>query len=619
MKGPLFPWRRGASGSSGDLGLSLPIERGLRRSWLVLAACAGALAAGLFVVQCRGQLPEIDDPLGPRQVEELVANRLARVEVPPWDPGVELPETPAPEPEAPEPPPPWRELPAWDATPRRLVDELAAARADLEAGRTVAAITRYLEAAAAAPGGWYPRYHAGVALLERGDFGRAAEVLDEALDRLQASSGAGAEPIAARISTHLALGAALLPERCVPALNHLKRAVGALDAYVGTAGVLVYRRTLPFPVEPAGLDNYAVWLALVRAYDHCAEGYPREYMATYREGTPYLESEFSELAAGKPPRSLDLVRSGPFPDELAACIEAARAERHGERAHCWALSNLNRLYYTNRESYRRLEEGGGRGRSVEHPGALARLAFAVARALAGDETTRARAPRYLEQSRRLAILAGDRALEDRALALGRHLAPLTEDYTVLAGAHRGRAPEELELDERSSPEEVLGVAWHLVGRWRGMIEAERTPDAIAEIEAFRRRAGPHGPSLVAWREELRERLRSELVAGMRQARANDHLARATALRDIEAPYLGAEWRGTARHGWRPYGRWAAWAGTWLLAVALLAGVQRFVIYPYLMHTTDFYRLEFARRQREAKEADRPFTRRELEERGVRPT
>jgi hypothetical protein len=62
---------------------------------------------------------------------------------------------------------------------------------------------------------------------------------------------------------------------------------------------------------------------------------------------------------------------------------------------------------------------------------------------------------------------------------------------------------------------------------------------------------------------------------------------------------------------------AGWAAVFLVWAGFTAGVwlvHRLVVYPYLVYTTDAYRLEHRRRHRQRLAAGRPFTREEIEER-----
>ena len=625
----------GGAWSPLDVGRSLPIAPLLRRwrwgLWAVLTLLTLAMVWRLW----RLQNPRVI-PLDATATASLVNERSSRVVVEPWRPeGVpdlraDLP--PFPEPRAARI---WQGVPEWDALSPAARDALATADTDRNAGETVAAIAGFRDAAELAPAAWLPKYQAGVLLLGQRDHGLAEEALIAARDRLgvlAAAGAAGAEPIAADIATLYALARARVDSDCIGAVGDLKTAVAALSGYIDAAPkVRVYDRSLPFEVAGTGLSNHDLWLTLVDGYRRCGERYPREYVTTHTDST--FLGEYTDPG-------IDEVRSGPFPDELAGCIGTAKkTPPHQESARCWMISNLNRLHYANRAFYPDPDAGPQAAapprpsRARDDRARLGRLAFAVAWVLsqppadsresegAEDRAPAMSAQNHLQQARWLltsdprptgAQKAESAELLERIDALGRYLASRTQDYSLLAKRYAGAEAEGLALDEDTPPEKVLGIAWVLSQRWGDMIRRGAVKEAFAEIDAQRRRSGPYGDSLVGWRDRLRAALRAELVAAMKQARGNEDLPTALAIRDLEAPYLGAEWEGEAARGWRPVWSWIRWSLLWAVLAAALWTAHRLVVYPYLLLTGDFYRLEFQRRHARAKAMKVPFTRNEIE-------
>jgi len=618
--------RTGWRWSHRTLGRSLPIYRPLLAWRYGLSAAAALLLAFCVWRAWAAQHPPIERPLSASQSEELVVERLRAVELPAWDPGENLPPTELPPFDEPAPPPPWdeplssRPLPgeALRGSAAELARQARRALADPAPQSQLTAATLYARAADRAPAAWSPRFHAGLALLALGDHTNAAASLLAAVDRLQALPGdGGPRRIAAEIATRYAAGLALLPDDCVDAVRQLKLAVGALDGFVDAEGALVYDRNLPFEVTPSGLDNHAVWIALAHAYTRCEGRYPRQYVERYgRQTKGFLQVEYDDP-------NLAAVRNGPFPGELASCIEAARAEGNGEPARCWALSNLNRVYYANRSFLPAVADGSGQAggggtanADLAYPAALARLAYNVAWLAAQGEADRAGAHRYLEQARLLNRQVADDArrgeLARRIAALGRHLAPLTRNYSALAEKYAGRSAESLRLDERTPAEDVKGVAWHLTRRWQRMLAAGRPADVLAEAETQRRWAGPYGAELAQWRRRVQRSFGDALVQALENARDNGNLPVAAALRDYRAGWLGAAWPERAADAWFRAGPWVLWLSVWVLGALVGWAVYRLAVYPYLTYVTDFYRSEFQRRET-GRGAEDPFTRRQWEE------
>jgi hypothetical protein len=517
------------------------------------------------------QRPSVDEPLAAEDAEKVVDDSLSRLTLPRWSPeppaGASREETAA----AFEPPPVWRQVPVWDTVSPEARDALYRSFEALEAGRSQEAASYALDAVDEAPDAWLPRYQAGLALMADGDEPRAARELGRAEDRLPEETG-GERLEAARLSTYLALGQALAPDDCLGAIGWFKQAVGALDGYKSAAGVAVTDTNRPFVVEPIGRSNYDLWLALVETYARCP-AYPERYGGRSKD----FRTEYRD-------REARAVTGGPFPEELADCIGRSESSNGVAPARCWQISNLSQLVFANRRFLPDPATGAppeATPTSTGHGEVVQRLAGAVARALVASESpaARERAPLYL------ALLYRDRPLDS------------------------------LRLTDDTPFDEVEGIAWYLTARWQGQVGEGRPETAFEEIDAQIQRSGPYGAGLATWRDRARETLRDGLVEDMKEYRGNEALASALAIRNLDAPYLGPEWKSAAAAGWRPWGQWLAWAAGWLALVLVLAGVYRLVVVPYALYTTDFYREEFTRRHEASKKAHRPFTRREIEERG----
>lgn len=615
MKRPGWLSRAGGSGwSPFRLGRSLPLDRGLAISrWTLvgLALLAGVLA---LVLARRAAYPPVEVPAG-AAAERLVTARLARVELPAWDPGPPLPATDSPPWESFPPPPPWwRHHPGEPALGGAAGELAAQARRDLEAGDPQAAATRLLRAAAARPG-WGTHFNAGVALLAAGDGRRAHDAFLRALERLERlEPGWRGRPVhhAAEIAGRYGAGkAALAAGDCLAAIQHLRLAVRHLRSYVEAEGALVYDRKLPFAVAEAGLDNHAVWGTLAEAYAACEGRFPGDYPREYGE-----QDFAGEVARADAPE----VREGPFPAALAACVEAETPS-----ARCWAYSNLNQVAWASRSYFPDGAEGkdeagrdlsaAGRDLSAAVLPSLARLAYDVAWLAAGSEEDRGQAPRFLTYAARLDRRAEVPGLDERIGELGRHLAPATRNYSLMAEPWRRRDLAGLTLEAGLAPEELKGAAWALTERWQGLLERHQPQQMFTEIDAQARRAGPWGESLLAWKRQAQEALQQALAGAIAEARTNGDLPRAAALRDYRAPWLGENWPGTARGAWLTAPVLLLWTGLallWLLLAAALWLLHRLVVYPYLLYTTDFYRLEYRRRHAERQRAGKPFTRDEIE-------
>lgn len=588
----------GWSWSHRRLGRSLPIYRTLWASRL--AVLAVALLALLLAAHCAGRaaFAGVDSPLSPAEAEAVASAAVADVELPHWVPGEPLPPAERPPFAAPPPPPAW---PGADPT-GRLSGEAerlhAAGLADLGQGRVVEAANALLAAAERAPGKWSPRYHAGLALLAADHRDVAAGALAEAEKALGATGARRwRDPaVAAAETVTLSASSAAADDDCLASVNRARLAVAALERYRGAADVAAYDRKLPFAVLEAGIDSPHVWNRLADAYQRCDRPYSN-YRARWPQAASFRETEY--------PAVTEEVSSGPFPAQLADCIDDA-----DPALSCWALSNLNKVYARARILYPQAGKPSSE-LARDHAEGLARLAYNAAWLASRDEDDRPRALDALARATRLPLPA-DSEMSDLVGALFRHLAPETGDYSFLVGPYRGQPEDALSLEGVRAPEEVKGIAWALSDRWIGQVRAGRPGEAIAAAEAWRHAAGTYGASLGEWIEAVREHFREALAAEVRTRRANGDLPTAAGLYELDTPWLGDEWPPLlAALGAGTLGTWLLIALGWLAVVAAAWAVHRLVVVPYLLDTTDLYREEFQRRHRDLKLRGIPFTRREI--------
>lgn len=612
---------RGAGGSWShkQLGRSLPLYRPLWISRLTLAGLT--LVSGLLLLSfaCRSLDPKTA-PLEPAQADRLVTERLAKLagngirpgEITPWAPGPPLSETEAPGWMESPPPPLWRGPHPDERSLRGQAADLAAqARRDLAAGDPQAAATRFLRAAGQQDT-WETRFGAGSSLLAAGDSRRALRELEKANERLDALEKRGADGpthFAARISTFHAAGLAALEAReCILAIQQLRLAVRYLGRYVGAEGALVYDRKLPFRVREAGVDNHAVWTTLARAYAECGGEFPESYPPELGEQT--FTGEYATA-------DLEEIEEGPFPEGLAACVAASPRPE----SVCWALSNLNKVLWSSR-SYLPREDGDGQESRLDDDlaGSLARLTYDAAwlAAVSEHEEDRRRAGRWLTYAARLDRRAGVPSLDERIAELGRFLAPRTGDYSFLAEPWRRRDLDGITLEAGRPPEELKGLAWALSEGWLARLGRRDPAGMISEAEAQILRAGPWGESLGEWKRGAQRTMQETLAEEIRIHHRNDNLPAALAIRDFRAGWLGEGWPSRGRDAWVSAGMIAGWVGLaalWLGLTAAFWLIHRLVVFPYLVYTTDAYRLEHQRRHARRRAEGKPFTREEIEGRG----
>lgn len=600
-----FPWGAGFTWSPRQLGRSLPVHRRLW-FWRAVAIAVTALV-GIWALRqgLAAASPEVEPDPNP---EAVVVRHLAALEVPPWDPGAALPASERPPWEAFSPPPYWRGGPVGDPPlAARAAQLMARGRREAQAGNPEAAATSFVRAANLS-GNWQVLYSAGLALHAAGDFEVAGERLARADQRLQELASDGTVRIgprfhAAQIATRYAAGLAALEFDCLDAIFHLRRAVRALDDYVDADGAFVRDRRRPFHVREARLDNHAVWATLARAYDRCEGKFPAEYERRRGSAQDFAQEYRS---AGRE------VADGPFAKALAACVAGpTRTSR------CWAYSNLNKPVWASRLYYARPDaESVGKGLEPNVLDSLTRLVYDAAWLAAGTEDDRTRASTYLGYAARLDRQAEVPGLANRIAALGRHLAPTTKDYSFLAEPWRRQDLTALTLTAGMKPEDVKGAAAALRERWISFLRAGQPKIIVQEGESQLLRAGPHGESLRAWLNETQAAFRQTLIAAMHTERANGNLSTALAIRDFDAPWLGPEWPDEASDAWITWPirlRWIGLAFLWLLVTAVVWLFHRLVVFPYLVYTTDFYRLEHQRRHTERRRQGKPFTRDEIEE------
>lgn len=594
------------------LGRSLPLYR---RLWLARAVAAALIVlAGVLVWSLvrRSLDPRLDGSsdtvLDAAAAERLVTARLARLEVGHWTPGAPLPETAAPAwLEAPVPPLASGPHPAEAPLAGRAAELSTSARRDHAEGRPEAAATRFLRAAEARAT-WQTRYNAGLALLALGDPQEALRQLaaaDDLLDTLEEAGAGGAAHHAIRIASRQAAGqAALAAGNCLGAIGYQRLAVSSLRGYVDAEGALVHDRKWPFPVPETGVDNHAVWSSLARAYARCDDRFPHDYPSVY--GAQRFDAEYRTA-------DLEEVAAGPFAAGIAACVTAAAPP-----SRCWAWSNLNQVLWASR-SHLPLDDHTAPAERLSDAlaGSLARLVYNAAwlAATSEHEADRRGAGRWLQIAARLDRRAEVDDLARRISALGRHLAPLTGDHSTLAETWRRRDLEGQALAAELPPEDLKGIAWALSERWRAELAARRPGAMIEAIDEQTRRAGAFGESLQAWKGTVQAAMREALATEIDLHRRNDNLPAALAIRDFRAHWLGDPWPHRAARAWRSpamIARWVALAALWVLFAAAVALVHRLVVFPYLVYTTDGYRLEHRRRHAQRKTAGKPFTRDEIE-------
>jgi hypothetical protein len=598
-------WGAGLLWSPRRLGRSLPLHP---RLWLsrgiVIAAVVGvggwALWQGFAAF-----FPAVDaEP----DANLVVVRYLHALELPRWDPGPALEAAARPSWEAFSPPPFWRGGSVGEPPLTGRALELAREGGrQLQSGNPEAAAASYLRAATLQPT-WEVLYPTGLALLAAGDPERAADQLGEAEARLLRLSTAGASsPVfyAALVATRYAAGLAHLEGDCLDAILELRRSVSALDAYVSVNGALVRDRLHPFQVSEAGIDSHAVWATLASAYYRCEGKFPGEYEK--RHG--WKEDFAKEYRSPARPE----VRDGPFANALAACITTG-----GRSARCWAYSNLNQPAWASRMYFAGTDEKTvGQALPPSVLSSLTRLVYDVAWLAGQSDKDRMRASTYVAYAARLNRKANVPGLADRIAALGRHLAPATKDYSLLAETwHRRDDLSSLTLDERFKLEDLKGAVWALQDRWLQPLRSGHPDLMIQEVESQVHRAGPYGTSLRDWKEDVQARFRDALIDAMRTTRRNGDLGAALAIRDFRAPWLGPAWRSQALRAWLTLEIWLRWAFLfllWVLAVAAACLFHRLVVFPYLLYTTDFYRLEHQRRRNQRKRQGKPFTRQEIED------
>ncbi len=596
----------GGAWEPGRLGRSIPLAAGMRRSRL-----AGLGVAVLALAVASGGVYRLLRPAGlalsADETRRVVYDRLERLTLPPWTPGGELPPIALPDAHPTPPPPPWPGAHPGDAPlPAEARQRLDGSLRLLEED-ALAAAGRLRRLVRQRPGHWGSRYNLGVSLLRAGLWDDAVEHLDEALLRLRGLEepyGARPEHQAAVIHNRYALGHALLANgRCVQAIRTIKFGIRALRGFLEAGELEVYGRYLPFTVAPTSLDSYSTWLLLARAYAECKGRYPAEYFRDHPDAKDFRAAEYADPDTAE-------IRDGPFPNELAACIAD-----NGETSRCWALSNLNLIYFASRQAYPRRGVEPSAGLEPLWP-RMAAIAYEIARLAAEREPDRRGAATYLQQARILNRSGADATLDQRIDQLGRYLAREIRDFTLLADPYRGTAIAALPFAGADSAEEIKGMAWVLKERCEGHLR-ERNPAGIsADVDRVRQTlaASEHLASLDRWQKQVTKTLRQRLLEAMATERRRGDHATAAAVRDFRADFLGERWPWHARRAWIDSGlifRALAWLAFLLAAAGAWWLVHRYVVYPYLLYTRDYYRTEFRHRHRQRRDAARPFTGEEI--------
>gem|GEM_PF-4105954 len=422
-----------------------------------------------------------------------------------------------------------------------------------------------------------------------------------------ADSGASGPAFrAAQVATPYAAGIAYLEFDCIDAIFRLRRAVRPLQDYADAAGTPVYDRRLPFSVVEAGIDSPTAWATLASAYDLCEGRFPRDYENRYRRP--------QDFAAEYRHTDLPEVRQGPFPGSLADC---ATARKEAISSRCWAYSNLNKAAWGTASYFPKRDDAMvGRGLNRSLLPSLARLAYEIAWHAAGTQKDRQQAATYLVYAERIDREAKVPGFAERIAALGSFIAPITKDYSLLAEPWRRSDLNTLTLDTGMKPKDLKGAAWALQERWIDHLRNGDPKRMIEEIDAQMGRAGPYGSSLQSWKDEAQKKLRETLTTAMLTERSNGNLAEALAIRDLEVPWLGPGWSAQAFRAWLSWKIWLRWVTLlliWLLVTAVVWLFHRLMVFPYLVYSTDFYRLEHRRRHAERRRQDKPFTRKEIEE------
>ncbi|RMH17038.1 MAG: hypothetical protein D6696_16725, partial [Acidobacteria bacterium] len=504
------------------------------------------------------------------------------------------------------PPQPWPGRHPADPPP---ADAARAARAwqALQEGEDQIAAGLYKRLADATPRSWSLRYNLGIALLRSGLYRDAARALGDAVERLAEHPPVGGEAAhrAMVIATRYAAADALSPDDCPAAIQHLKLAVGELRRYLAASDEPAFNRDLPFAVAPSALSSHQVRNRLAQEYLSCGT-YPEEYFRRRLGSHDFRTSEYRDATLAE-------VREGPFPQQLAACVAS-----NGATARCWALSNLNRLYWANRDLYPREDEPPAAAYAA-HWDDLARLAINVAilAAESPEEEERRGAGRYLRQARRLDRASDEIDLGSQIDVLGRALAGMG-DNSALAEPYRGLPLDRLPFAEADTMEEIKGLAQAFREGLENELAGGRPERLPAAFDAARAALpGPHLEALARYRREVETALQEALASALRDARRRGDLETALALRRLRAPYLGEGWPARAQLAWLAGG--AGWRVTlialaWLLFTAGLVLLRRYVVYPYLLYTADYYRSEWHERYRRRREAGLAMTGDEVQRR-----
>src|SRR6185436_10636638 len=151
---------------------------------------------------------------------------------------------------------------------------------------------------------------------------------------------------------------------------------------------------------------------------------------------------------------------------------------------CWAYSNLTQAALGARIYFPQTDDATvGKGIDAALLPSLARLAYDIAWHAASTEKDRQQAGTYLVYAARIDRQAKVPGLADRIAEMGRYIAPITKDYSLLAEPWRRRELTTLTLDASMKPEALKGAAWALQERWEGLLHNGDPELMMEEIDA----------------------------------------------------------------------------------------------------------------------------------------
>lgn len=588
----------------GRLGYSIPLAEGMWRSRLVGLTIGLIAFVAINLGIHRLYYPQIYS-MSATEARQAVHDQLGGLNLPVWDPGGQLSRVALPHPHLPPLPPSWPgSHPADMPLSAEFQQRLDQGRRLIQADSTAAA-GRLNSLVRLRPQHWAVRYNLGISLLHASLWKDAAHHLGKALQRLEGLEekyDQRAEHQAAIIYNRYALGRALLEDgNCVRSIRTIKSGIRSLTRFLEVSELEVYDRYLPFTVAPTSFDSSSMWLLLTHAYVGCEGSYPAEYFRRYPDAGDFLASEYSDPYTSE-------IQEGPFPNELSWCIA-----NNGSESRCWALAQLNRIYYASRQLYPDLYGEAPASLQPFWP-RMAAIAYEIARLAAERDLDRRGAAIYLRQAAILSHGSADNALSQRITDLGRYLAAEFRDFSYLAVPYRYIATEDLPFAETTSPEELKGLAWQLKERCETHLRKgnpEAISAAIAQVQRALEGSG-HLPSLDQWQRQTETALQDRLLRAM--AERQRYSPTAVAIRDYRADFLGVDWPSRARQAWIDLGlifRGVLYLTFFLATIAAWWLIHRYVVYPYLLYTCDYYKTEFRHRYKQRRLAHRPFIGKEI--------